>query len=129
MIVSASRRTDIPAFFMPWLLNRLCAGFAMTRNPMNPGQVRRVDLTPPAVDAIIFWSKNPAPLLAGLGELEAFGIPFGIAFTLNAYGSDLEPGVPPLRERIATFRALAQRIGRRGRRMRDASPPGAVNLP
>ena len=68
MIVSASRRTDIPAFFMPWLLNRLCAGFAMTRNPMNPGQVRRVDLTPPAVDAIIFWSKNPAPLLAGLGD-------------------------------------------------------------
>ncbi len=113
MIVSASRRTDIPAFFMPWLRNRLCAGFAMTRNPMNPGQVRRVDLTPPAVDAIIFWSKNPAPLLAGLGELEAFGIPFGIAFTLNAYGSDLEPGVPPLRERIATFRALAQRIGPR----------------
>lgn len=111
MIVSASRRTDIPAFYMPWLLNRLAAGFAMTRNPMNPRQIRRVDLSPSAVDCIVFWSKNPAPLLAGLDGLEAFAIPFGLGFTLNAYDSDLEPGVPLLRERIATFRALARRIG------------------
>lgn len=111
MIVSASRRTDIPAFHLPWLLNRLAAGFAMVRNPMNPKQIRRVELTPAAVDCIVFWSKNPAPLLEHIEELEAFGIPFGIGFTLNAYGNDLEPGVPLLRERIATFRALAQRLG------------------
>ena len=111
MIVSASRRTDIPAFYMPWLLNRLAAGFAMVRNPMNPQQIRRVELASSAVDAIVFWSKNPAPLLARFDELESFGIPFGIGFTLNAYDPDLEPGVPPLRERIATFRALARRNG------------------
>lgn len=111
MIVSASRRTDIPAFYMPWLLNRLSCGFSMVRNPMNSRQIRRVELTPGAVDCIVFWSKNPEPLLVRFDELEAFGIPFGIGFTLNAYGSDLEPGVPPLPERIATFRALAQRLG------------------
>ena len=78
MIVSASRRTDIPAFYMEWMLARLRAGFALVRNPMNPAQVRRVGLTPEEADCIVFWSKNPAPLLARIGELESFGIPFGI---------------------------------------------------
>ena len=64
MIVSASRRTDIPAFYMEWMLARLRAGFALVRNPMNPAQVRRVGLTPEEADCIVFWSKNPAPLLA-----------------------------------------------------------------
>lgn len=111
MIVSASRRTDIPAFYMEWMLNRLAAGYALVRNPMNPKQFRRVDLTRGAADCIIFWSKNPTPLLARIGELEAFGIPFGIGFTLNAYGNSLEPGVPPAEERIRTFLALSARIG------------------
>ena len=61
MIVSASRRTDIPAFYMEWMLARLRAGFALVRNPMNPAQVRRVGLTPEEADCIVFWSKNPAP--------------------------------------------------------------------
>lgn len=111
LIVSASRRTDIPAFHMEWMLTRLREGFVDVANPRNPKQVRRVELTREAAGCLVFWSKNPAPLLARIGELEAFGIPFGILFTLNAYGADLEPGVPPPEERIATFIALSRRIG------------------
>lgn len=111
LIVSASRRTDIPAFHMEWMLSRLRAGFADVANPRNPKQVRRVELSRESVGCLVFWSKNPAPLLARIGELEAFGIPFGVLFTLNAYGTDLEPGVPPLEERLATCLALSRRIG------------------
>lgn len=110
-VISASRRTDIPAFHMEWMLARLREGWADVPNPRNPGQIRHVELTRDAVDCIVFWSKNPAPLLERIDELEAFGIPFGVAFTLNAYDPDLEPALPPLPERIATFRALARRIG------------------
>ena len=63
MIVSASRRTDIPAYYGEWFTRRLHAGYALVRNPFNPRQVRRVDLTPSAVDCFLFWNKNPAPFL------------------------------------------------------------------
>lgn len=113
MIVSASRRTDIPAFYMEWMLSRLRAGFAMVRNPMNPKQIRKVLLTPEETACIVFWSKNPEPLLSRIEELESFGIPFGITFTLNAYRSDIEPRLPQMETRIKTFRALSERIGMR----------------
>ena len=74
MIISASRRTDIPAYHAPWLMERLREGFAMVANPMNPRQVRRVDLRPEAVDGIVFWSKNPKPLLPYLPILKERGI-------------------------------------------------------
>ncbi len=112
MILSASRRTDIPAFAGEWLLNRFRAGFALVRNPMNPVQVSRVVLTPDMVDCIVFWTKNPAPLFRYLGELDALGFRYVFLFTLNNYGSVIEPGVPPAAERIAAFRHLADRIGR-----------------
>ena len=63
MIVSVSRRTDIPAFYSDWFFQRLREGYAITRNPMNPKQLRRVELTVDAVDGFVFWSKNPAPML------------------------------------------------------------------
>ena len=111
LIVSASRRTDIPAFHMDWMFSRLREGFVDVANPRNPRQVRHVALTREAVGCLVFWSKNPAPLLARIDELEAFGIPFGVLFTVNAYGIDLEPNLPPLEERIGTFLALSRRIG------------------
>ena len=92
MIISASRRTDIPAYHAPWLMERLREGFAMVANPMNPRQVRRVDLRPEAVDGIVFWSKNPAPLLAYEKALRPYRCAW--QFTLNAYAADVEPGVP-----------------------------------
>jgi len=111
LIVSASRRTDIPAFHMEWMFDRLREGFVDVANPRNPKQVRHVELNPDTVGCLVFWSKNPAPLLARIDELEAFRIPFGILFTLNAYGPDLEPNLPPLDTRITTFLALSRRIG------------------
>src|SRR5699024_5231364 len=127
MIISASRRTDIPAYHAPWLMERLREGFAMVANPMNPRQarrvgrraegvamvanpmnprqVRRVDLRPEAVDGIVFWSKNPAPLLAHEKALRTYRCAW--QFTLNAYAADVEPGVPGEAARLETLKRLA----------------------
>ena len=112
MIVSASRRTDIPRFYLDWLLNRFDEGFALVRNPVNRAQVSRVPLGPDAVDCIAFWTKDPAPLLACAERLErAVPAPFFVQFTLNAYGSDVEAGLPRKAELVETFRALARAVG------------------
>ncbi len=110
MIISASRRTDIPAFYMDWFFQRLREGMVCVRNPFSYHQVSRIALNPDAVDAIVFWSKNPAPLLARLEELE--GYMYYIQFTLNAYGRDVEKNLPPLAQRVDTFRMLASRLGK-----------------
>ena len=110
MIISASRRTDIPARYADWFMRRVREGFAVARNPMNPKQQRRVSLRPEDVEAIVFWTKNPAPMLARLGELEEYAYYF--QYTLTAYGSDVEPGIPSKREcLIPAFQELSRRIG------------------
>lgn len=109
MIVSASRRTDIPAFYMDWLISRLRAGHVLVRNPMNHSQVSRISLRPEVVDGIVFWSKNPAPMLDRLQELEQY--PYYVQFTLNPYGQDVEPDLPLHGERLDTFRRLAEALG------------------
>lgn len=109
MIVSASRRTDIPAFYHEWFFNRLAAGFAFARNPMNPAQTRRVELTPEEVDCFVFWSKNPTEFMRHLERLREYKYYF--QFTLTPYGSDFEPGLPPKSELISTFKALAAQVG------------------
>ena len=72
MIVSASRRTDIPALFSEWFYNRVGKGFVLLRNPYNPLQVGRVSLTPDKVDGFVFWTKNAAPMLNRICELDGF---------------------------------------------------------
>lgn len=109
MILSVSRRTDVPAFFHRWFLGRIREGFALVRNPMNAGQVGRVTLTADTVDCIVFWTKNPAPMLADLGALD--GWPCYFQFTLTPYGHDIEPGLPDKAKVIDTFRRLADRLG------------------
>ncbi|MBV5318707.1 MAG: DUF1848 domain-containing protein [Desulfobulbaceae bacterium] len=111
MIISASRRTDIPAFYSPWLLNRLRAGSVLVRNPFNPNQVSQVPLDPQVVDGIVFWTKNPAPMLPCLEEIDRLGYRYYFQFTVTAYDQHLEPCLPDKAEVIATFRHLAQRIG------------------
>ena len=69
MILSVSRRTDIPAFYSEWFYNRLKEGFVYVRNPMNIHQVSKVALSPEVIDCIVFWSKNPRPMINRLGEL------------------------------------------------------------
>lgn len=110
MILSVSRRTDIPAFYTPWLMNRLREGYVLVRNPMNYHQVSRVSLDPKVIDCIVFWTKNAEPLLPYIAEIAA-RYPFYFQYTLNSYGRDTEPCLPPREDRIGTFRVLSDRIG------------------
>ncbi len=110
MIVSASRRTDIPACYPDWFYQRIREGFVLTRNPMRFHQVSKISLSPDAVDGIVFWTKNPAPMMDRLNELEAYTCYF--QFTLTSYGKDMEPNVlSKSNEMIPTFQRLAGKIG------------------
>lgn len=110
MILSVSRRTDIPAFYSDWFFNRIREGFVCVRNPMNIHQISSISLSPRVVDCIVFWTKNPAPMLTRLEELRDYDYYF--QYTVNAYEKDAEPCVPPLAERLQSFRALSMSIGR-----------------
>lgn len=111
MIISASRRTDIPAFFADWFFSRLREKSVWVGNPVNPHQISEVSLARDVVDGIVFWTKNSTPMLTRLHELE--GYPYYFQFTLNVYGHDVEPSVPSKNDvLIPAFLALAQRAGR-----------------
>lgn len=110
MILSVSRRTDIPAFYSEWFYNRIKEGFAYVRNPMNPTQVSKVDLSPEVVDCIVFWTKNPEPMFERLGELAEYNYYF--QFTLTGYGKDIECNIPDKKEKlIPIFQRLSDKIG------------------
>jgi len=112
MIVSASRRTDIPSYYSEWMANRIKAGFAMTRNPLNPRQVRRVELLPETVECIVLWTKEPAPAYAMLDLLDARGFMYYFQFTLTPYGRGIEPGLRDKAELLREFQRLSRRLGR-----------------
>ena len=107
-VISASRRTDIPAFYIDWFLHRLKLGSFKLSNPYN-GTVRNVAVSKRSVGAVVFWSKNFAPLLKRLKELS--GWPAVFNFTLNSGDPLLEPGVPSLDERKEQMRALVSIYG------------------
>ena len=110
MILSVSRRTDIPTYYSEWFLNRIREGYVMVRNPMNYHQVSKIKITPDVVDGIVFWTKNPAPFLPRLKELVSYHYYF--QFTLNSYAADIEPGIPFKGTHIIpTFQRLSERIG------------------
>lgn len=111
MIISASRRTDIPALYGEWFMNRVHAGWCLVPNPLNLKQISRVSLDPADVDAIVFWSKNPSTFLPHLEELDRLGFRYYFQFSLNAYPGALEPNIPGLDNRLATFHKLSQRLG------------------
>jgi len=111
MIISASRRTDIPAYYSEWLVNRLRAGFVFTRNPMNHAQVSRVRLSPEVVDCIVFWTKDPENMMDKLHSIDDMGYRYYFQFTLTPYGKAIEPGLRDKSEIIETFKKLSNRIG------------------
>ncbi|MDW7710671.1 MAG: DUF1848 family protein [Deferrisomatales bacterium] len=114
MIVSASRRTDLPAVHAGWLLDRLAAGFAEVRHPFAPSRVRRVDLVPaPAgsLEALVLWTRNPAPLLEEVPRWEAAGLRTLWLVTLTGYPRPLEPRSPPPEEAAAALRLLGSLVG------------------
>lgn len=111
MILSVSRRTDIPNHYSEWFLNRIKEGFLYVRNPMNPHQISRIDLSPEVVDCIVFWTKNPANMIDHLKELKEYKYYF--QFTLTGYGKDIEPNLPDKRtDLIETFKKLSRKIGK-----------------
>lgn len=110
MILSVSRRTDIPAFYADWFFHRLQAGYVLVRNPYRFHAVSRIALSPDVVDGIVFWTKNPAPMLARLNELRDY--PFYFQCTATAYGTDLEVHVPDKDCTVLpAMRRLAEMIG------------------
>ncbi len=111
MILSASRRTDIPACYSEWFFHRIKEGYLDVRNPMNPHQISRIELSPRVVDCIVFWTKNPGPMLDRLEELRDYTYYF--QFTLTGYGRDMEPNLPDKEKvMIPLFRELASRLGK-----------------
>ncbi len=109
MILSVSRRTDIPAFYSEWFFNRIREGFVCVRNPMNIHQISKIILTPQLVDCIVFWTKNPKPMLSRLRELNLYNYYF--QFTINPYDTLLEKCVPRKHNVINTFKELSDVIG------------------
>lgn len=110
VIISASRATDIPAFYAKWFLHRLQDGYTRWTNPFNARQIQYISFE--KTRAVVFWSKNPRPLMEYLPDIDKRGMHYYFQFTLNHYEKDLEPDVPPLEERIQTFKELSKRIGK-----------------
>lgn len=111
VIVSASRETDLPRFYADWFLSRLGIGWCGWKNPFN-GKLYKISFAD--MRMIVFWTKNPKPMLERLDEVEALGFKnYYFQFTLNDYDAErLEPNVPPVAERIDTFKRLATKIGK-----------------
>jgi DNA repair photolyase len=110
MILSVSRRTDIPAFYSEWFYNRIKEGYVLVRNPFNPKQVSRILLSPGVIDCIVFWSKNPGRFKDKLDLLKDYKYYF--QFTLNSYDKTVETFVPDKKELISTFIELSGKIGK-----------------
>ena len=109
MIINTGQRTDIPAFYAQWFVNRLKAGFVMVRNPYNPRNVTRYRLAPDVVDLIGFCTKNPAPLLPHMDLLRPYGQYWYV--TITPYGQDIEPHVPHKLQVLESFRRLSDAVG------------------
>jgi hypothetical protein len=109
MIISASRRTDIPSYYSEWFFNRIKEKFVYVRNPMNIRQVSVINLDPELVDCIVFWSKNPKPIIDNLNLLKDYK--FYFQFTITPYEQDVEVKLPSKLEIIETFKKLSDMIG------------------
>ena len=112
MILNTGQRTDIPAFFSEWFMNRVNEGFVMVRNPYNQSAVTRFEIRPDLVDLIGFCTKNPLPLLPFVEELDKRGYGQFWQVTITPYGRDIEPGVPDKRDIVAAFQKLSALVGK-----------------
>lgn len=111
MVLSVSRRTDIPNYYAEWFINRIREGFLYVKNPMNDHQISRIDLSPELVDCIVFWTKNPANLMKYLDELDRYMYYF--QFTITPYDKDMERNIPD-KEKVVIpcFKELSEKLGR-----------------
>lgn len=112
MIISASRRTDIPCFFGDWFIKRIKAGYTLVHNPLNIHQILKVPLTKDIVDCIVFWTKNPSDkFIKSLPILDEMGYKYYFLFTITSYAQDIEMGLPKKTLIIKKFKALSKLLG------------------
>ena len=110
MIINTGMRTDIPAFYSNWLLNRIKEGFVYVRNPYYKHQVTKYSLNPNIVDCLAFCTKNPHPLISHLSELDKYKQFWFV--TITPYGKDIEPNVPDKKQVISDFKKLSKHLGK-----------------
>ena len=109
MIIQTGMRTDIPAFYSKWFLNRIKEGYVLVRNPYNERQVTKYRLAPDVVDLIAFCTKNPAPMLPYMNVLKPYGQYWFV--TITPYGRDIEPNVPDKERVMDDFKKLSDIVG------------------
>jgi len=112
MILSVSRRTDIPAFYSEWFINRIVDGYVCVKNPFNYNQVSKIAISPENVDCIVFWTKNPRPMMSKLSKIDDLNYKYYFQFTITPYHEDLEINVANKKEIINTFIELSNKIGK-----------------
>lgn len=109
MILFVSGRCDIPAFYSEWFYHRLCSGFVDVRNPYDPHQISRIPLTANHIDAVLFCTKNPIPMLPRLNEIT---LPYLFHITITPYHHDIEPNIPDKSMIIQAVQTLSNIIGK-----------------
>ncbi|MCH5318074.1 MAG: DUF1848 domain-containing protein, partial [Eubacterium sp.] len=109
MILQTGMRTDIPAFYSRWFLNRIKEGYVLVRNPYNPSAVTKYRIDPKVVDLIAFCTKNPAPMLEHMDILKPYGQYWFV--TITPYGKEIEPNVPDKAKIIEDFKTLSKTVG------------------
>ncbi len=112
MIISASRRTDIAAYYSKWFFNRIREGFCTVPNPFNIKQISLVDLSPAQVDVIVFWTRNASPMLQHLDFLTDKGYRYYFQYTINNYPLKYEKYNPTLTQSVKVFNAISKNIGK-----------------
>ncbi|MBE3089167.1 MAG: DUF1848 domain-containing protein, partial [Actinobacteria bacterium] len=112
MILSVSRRTDIPVFYSEWFFKRLEEGFVYVRNPMNFHVVSKINLSKDVLDCIVFWTKDPSKIIAKLDQLDDLGYRYYFQITINGYPKEIEKNVPDLESAIDSFINLSGEIGK-----------------
>lgn len=113
MIISASRRTDIPSYYGEWFINRLRDGYVLIQNPYNALRLSRLPLSPDTTDCIVFWTKNPAPMMEELKTVSELGYNYYFQYTITPYGEAWENNLPPIENRLDSLYLLSESVGKR----------------
>jgi hypothetical protein len=112
MIISASRRTDIPAFYSEWMINRIREGYCCVPNPFNSKQVSYIPLDASSVEAIVFWTRNAAPLMKYLEDMDGRNLNYYFQYSILGYPRELDPKSPSVEAAVETFRSLSETLGK-----------------
>ena len=110
MIISASRRTDIPSLHTKWFLNRLKEEYVITQNPISKNNFYKIPLNKNIVDIIVFWSKNPN--IDFIKEVRDLGYKFYLHFTITPYDKNIERNIPNKKLLIRNFQTISKLFGK-----------------